>query len=553
MLTALALIARLMALAILLGGGVALWTVVAPTRASDGQTQSLTLNPFRAQIAQACGLGATPTMMANNVSALAFPFNGNYAQEQIAGQFALDYPVNTPITFAENFSRVPFAPSPNSFQWQWNFGDGSPLTNGVTVTHTFTQTGTYTVESDTYDTVSKSWSQFDNAQIHIIPAAIPNPPVAKINALTPTEILGNQSITFDASGSHATVGSQLTYTWNFGDNTSATGERVKHQFVNVNGVGVVTLIATDARGAKSTASVNIAVGITLPGATGSVHASASSAHIKTPVNFNATRPNDPAGLQGTPKLVSVTWDFGDGTKPLVTQTPGATHAYAKAGNYHVAVVFVFTDSNVYVETTNVAITLAPAATTSSGGGAHWLLIGGGSLALLVVIGIAAYYWLAQQRRQHMEQLALARRQAARQRNALPRRGAPGGMPAQRTGNRGYPPGNTQTRQGASVPAARRLASDMPGQSGQYARRAPGAYGPRDPREPQRAPVSGASGSYPARRPGSGTSGRQGVPGSASGPRYSAPNSPSWPAGRPGGPRPMRPSNLRDYANDPDET
>ncbi len=495
---------RLAVLAILLGGGVALWAGLTPALTSAGQTNGLPLSPFRAQTALACGLGAAPTMMANNIAALAFPFNGNYVQEQIAGIFAYDFPVNQPITFTENFSRVPFAPSPSSFQWQWNFGDGSATASGVKVTHTFTQTGTYTVESDTYDQTAGQYSPFDNAQIHIVAASIPNPPVAKARALTPTEILANQSITFDASGSHAVVGSQLTYTWNFGDNTSATGERVTHQFV-VSGVGVATLIVTDARGAKSTASVNIAVGG--PGAT--IHADATSAHTNTAVGFTAAEPALPNGPQGAAKLLSVTWDFGDGTAPLITQTPSASHSFARAGKYRIAVQFVNTDSSVYVAALTVQVTLAPVVkvSSSSAGGSHWWLVIGGALVLLVVIAVSVYLWLAQQRRQR---LALAQ-QRVRARPGGTRRNPQGqyGRPNPGSGNMGASRGNTAMRQGTPTPAARRLAPDAPprssgnqspqsGQLGQYGRRAP---------------MSGAPNAYPTRGQGAQQSvtGRQSLP------------------------------------------
>jgi PKD repeat protein len=538
-------ILRLALLAMLLGGGVALWAGLMPALTNNGRTTHSPLNPFRTQTALACGLGATPTMMANNIAALAFPFNNNYVQEQIAGVFAYDYPVNQPITFTENFSRVPFAPNPSSFQWQWNFGDGSAFANGVTVTHTFTQTGTYIIESDTYDPTAKQYSPFDSAQIHIIAAAIPNPPVAKARALTPTEILANQSITFDASGSHAVVGSQLTYTWNFGDNTSATGERVTHQFVNVNGVGVVTLIVTDARGAKGTASINIAVGQS--GA--SIHPDATSAHVNAAIGFTAVEPTLPSGPQGTAKLLSVTWDFGDGTAPLTTQTPTASHTFTKQGNYRVAVQFVNTDSSVYVAALTLRVTAAPTVKVSSSGsgGSHWWLLIGGTLALLVVIAISVYRWLAQQRR---EQLALAR-QHAHGRLAGARRNPQGqyGRLDPRMGNMGAPRGNTAMRQGVSAPAARRLVPDAParssgGQAGQFGQTS--QYG-------QRVPLSSTSNSYPSRGQGAqqGATGRQSLPrrpgtpdgsNAASGQRQSPPN-------RPGGQQPPRRRHLYDYSDE----
>ncbi|HUY78993.1 MAG TPA: PKD domain-containing protein [Ktedonobacterales bacterium] len=476
---------RAAALAIVLGVGMALWVGVAPALPGlSGAASSQTGGSLRAQIAQACGIGAAPTMMANKVAALAFPFNGNYQQEQYAGIFPLDYPVNQPITLYEDFSRVPFAPSPSSFTWRWDFGDGSATGSGVTVTHTFTQTGTYVIASDTYDAVSKTWALFDNAQIHVVANSVPNPPVAKATALTSPSILVGQSITFDGAGSHAVVGSKLTYTWNFGDNTSANGERETHTFTT-NGIGSATLIVTDARGAQSMATISIAVGTA-----GSLRANASSGQTGTALSFNAVEPNLPAGPTGPTQLISVGWDFGDGTAALTTKTTGAAHSFAKAGTYTVAARLLNTDSSVYVAKLTVTITPAPG---GAGGGSRVWLLGGGALALLVVIGAALYFWLAQQRK-----LALAQRRAARNR--------PGGRGG--AGQPGQPRGRPNPhlgRQGPPIPAGRRLAPDRPGMPGASgsgsASRAPGGSAAGGyPARPRGGAPNGANGDYPQRPP-----------------------------------------------------
>ena len=58
------------------------------------------------------------------------------------------------------------------------------------------------------------------------------------------------SVRFDAAGSHAQVGSTLTYFWNFNDGATATGPQATHTFA-APGKGFVALIVTDGRGARA--------------------------------------------------------------------------------------------------------------------------------------------------------------------------------------------------------------------------------------------------------------------------------------------------------------
>ncbi|MEO7002077.1 MAG: PKD domain-containing protein [Ktedonobacterales bacterium] len=445
---------------LLLGGGLTVWSLVSSATISlDAPTQG--------HVAWACGLGSTPTMVANNAPALAFPLPPNVSSDLPAGQFALNYVMNQPIAFHEDLSRVPGAPDPNSLQWRWNFGDGTGWVQGVKVTHTFATSGVHTVESDIFDTTSNAWTLLDNAQMRIIGASVPNPPVAVAHALTTPVIGANGSITFDASGSHATVGSQLTYLWNFGDNTSATGSHVTHQFTSP-GQGIVALIVTDARGAKAVATINVLIVIALP--TAKVSASATSAAAGSAISFDASGsqpPPDPANDQ----LTKFSWNFGDGTASQTTQQPTISHTFEKAGTFTVTAQAIDQQGAAGAGTIKVTIT-GVAGGMTSGGGANWLLIGGFGV-LLLVVAVAAYLWIERQReaqilqqRQMAQEMARVRRANRVNRPANGQRG-----PSPRTGNQDGP------HQGAS------------GAYGGYGpnsgpQRPPRPQGPQGPQGPQ---------------------------------------------------------------------
>ena len=421
----------MLTMVMLLGGGLTLWSLV------SGAPSGL-YAPTQGRTLWACGLGATPTMIANNAPALFYITQANVNSNQPAGQFALDYVAHQSIAFHEDLSNVPGAPDPNSLQWRWNFGDGSGIVQGVKVNHAFTTSGTYTVESDIFDSSSNAWTLFDNAQIHVIAAAIPNPPVAVAHAVTSSIIATNGAITFDASGSHAVVGGQLSYFWNFGDNTSATGARVTHRFP-APGQGVVALIVTDARGAKAVATINAHIVIALP--TAKVSASATSAAAGTAISFDASGsqpPADPANDQ----LTQYGWNFGDGTPTQTTQAPTVSQTFEKAGTFTVTAQAIDQQGAAGVATIKVTITGVVGGITSGGGGANWLLIGGGFGALLLVVAVAAWLWIERQReaqilrqRQLAQEMVRARRAnhvnpvnrpANGQRGLAPRQGNPGG-------------------------------------------------------------------------------------------------------------------------------
>lgn len=224
---------------------------------------------------------------------------------------------------------MPSAPDPTTIKWQWNFGDGSAMSNLQKPTHTYTRPGTYTIVVSVYEPLSGQWGIFDNAIMHVISAPFSNPPVAQARALTPTVITIDQKITFDATGSHAVVGSTLHDSWNFGDNTVVSGAKVTHLFKQA-GRGFVTLTVTDARRAKAIAQVGVV--IIEPAQAAIVSASPTSATVGASISFDASKTTPPAD-----EPVAVAWDFGDGAPLVTTSTPTVAHTYQKAGTYSVTV------------------------------------------------------------------------------------------------------------------------------------------------------------------------------------------------------------------------
>jgi PKD repeat protein len=361
-------------------------------------------DPFRPSVAYACGLGDTQTMDANGAPALFYPVVGNVPKNQPIGIFALDYVAHTPITFAEDLSRMRGAPPPETLKWRWNFSDGSGWLSGVAPAHTYKAAGTYNVYSQIFDTSSNTWTDFDSAQIHVIATQATNPPTAKATS-SATSIEIGADVTFDASGSQSADGSALTYLWNFNDGETATQPKVTRKF-GAPGQGFVALIVTDKRGAKAVATIDVVIVPELPKAALSV--SPTTAAAGATVSFDASQSTAPSNPPGD-TLIRYQWDFGDGSPIATTNTPTTTHVFSAAGTYTVKVGAIEQSGAMSVASQTITIVAAGAGVGGSNGGVNWLLLAVGVVALLA--GAALGYMAWQGRR---ERMALVRQRSRAQ-------------------------------------------------------------------------------------------------------------------------------------------
>lgn len=375
-------------------------------------------------VARACGLGAGPTMLANSTPALLYPVTTN--TNQPVGIFAPDYTMGQAITFTEDLSRVPGAPAPNTLKWRWKFGDGTETTGEIASKHMFAKPGTYDVYAQIFDTSSNIWTDLDSAQIHVIAALPANPPVARATA-TAQVVQSGGNVTFDASGSSSPIGSPLSYLWNFGDGFTDTHARVTHQFVIQNGKGFVSLVVTDARGARGVATLNIVVPQII------LFANPSHANAGASVAFDATdyaAQNAQSGGQAGGGPSGYTWDFGDGTPTQTTAQPTISHTYKAAGTYVATAQVSDSEGGGPLEAVTVVIAAPPN---------PLLLFGGSALALLALLAIGAFAFRAYQRRRALEEQRRMALELARARRVGPARPR-GQAPRPPRGHRDDPPG-----------------------------------------------------------------------------------------------------------------
>ncbi|MCB9647003.1 MAG: PKD domain-containing protein [Deltaproteobacteria bacterium] len=148
-----------------------------------------------------------------------------------------------PITFDASGS---VDPDGTIATYAWDFGDGTTGT-GLTVTHTFTGGTDRTVTLTVTDNAGAVDVDTTFVEVNLPPIAEAGPP--KFG--DPGEI-----ISFTAAGSSDSDGTIVTYAWDFGDGTSASGQSVSHQY-GAGGTYTVTLTITDDDGAVATDTTTV--------------------------------------------------------------------------------------------------------------------------------------------------------------------------------------------------------------------------------------------------------------------------------------------------------
>ena len=241
------------------------------------------------------------------------------------------------VTFDASAS---YDPDGTIVSYAWDFGDTTTGTGEIT-THTYADDGTYTVTLTVTDNDGLSDATSEDITV------LNRPPVAIFTESAEIVDTG-ESITFDASESHDPDGGIVSYEWDFGDGTSATGMVVDHSYVD-DGAYLVTLTVTDDDGATNSASATKTVLNRPPVAM--FTESASDVHVGEVIYFDASASNDPDG-----SIMSYFWDFGDATTATGVEVE---HAYDAEGTY--TVTLTVTDDDGATDTATAIKTVSPPA------------------------------------------------------------------------------------------------------------------------------------------------------------------------------------------------
>lgn len=246
-----------------------------------------------------------------------------------------------------SFTDLSSDPSHAIGGWSWNFDTASgagPTSTAQSPTHTFPAAGTYQVKLHAIDAFGATDSIMQSVTVSA--GGTSNAPPTASFTVNCTDL----SCTFDGAGSSDSDGTISSYSWNFGDGTTATGARVSRTYAG-SGTYTVTLTVTDNVGATNSTDKSVTV---------------SAANVAPTASFSFNCSGLTCSFDGTPStdsdgtISSYAWNFGDGT----TAT-GATvsRTYASSGTYTVSLTV--TDSGGATGGTSQSVTVsAPAGAIS---------------------------------------------------------------------------------------------------------------------------------------------------------------------------------------------
>jgi PKD repeat protein len=203
--------------------------------------------------------------------------------------------------------------------YTWDLGDGTAA-GGVDVAHRYSAAGSYQVTLTVTDDGGLSDSATQTVQID---EPVTNlPPAAIISGLT--NGLVGETLSFSGVNSADEDGRIVSYAWDLGDGTAAGGVDVAHSY-SAAGSYQVTLTVTDDGGLSDSAVQNVQVNEPNQPPRAVISGPASGL-VEETLSFSG------AGSTDDGRIVSYTWDLGDGTTGSGVDV---TQAYKAAGSYQV--------------------------------------------------------------------------------------------------------------------------------------------------------------------------------------------------------------------------
>ena len=221
--------------------------------------------------------------------------------------------------------------------YTWSFGDGT-ATTGTTGTHSYANTGFYTVTLTVFDNDGATDECKYTLFVKDLVNGSPVSPVATFTKSAETVNI-DETVSFDASESYDSDGSIVSYTWDYGDGNTATGVTADHAY-SEEGTYTVTLTVTDNDGLTDATTTTITATTTSTQNQSPVASFTESKQTVSrgeSIHFDGSESHDPDG-----SIVSYTWDYGDGnTATGVT----ADHAYSEEGTYTVTLTVTDDDGD----------------------------------------------------------------------------------------------------------------------------------------------------------------------------------------------------------------
>ncbi len=241
----------------------------------------------------------------------------------------------------------------SAFDFNWSFGDGVDAT-GQSVSHSFTQGGSYTVTLHASDSGGRT--AVDSVVIEVTGN---DPPLIAVSAV-PTG--GIAPLDVDLRCEVAQGEGPFSFVWQFGDGHAASVQHPEHTF-DEPGVYSVVVLATDATGETVSAITQITVGSDFtPGL--QISAAPMSGIAPLEVQFDST-------VHGGNEPLTYAWDFSN-DQQIDAEIPTPRHLFETAGEYPVRLSLTDADGDQVEDTLTVTVsedtspTVTATATPESG-------------------------------------------------------------------------------------------------------------------------------------------------------------------------------------------
>lgn len=216
--------------------------------------------------------------------------------------------------------------------YEWDFGDGSPVSNEFEPSHTYVEPGLYTVQLISMDSLSCNLA--DTAYVDIA-VSVPQDFFPSFDYVVDCE-------TFTIVTENTTEAPWLEYEWNMGDGTVLEGENVTHVYAE-EGEYVITLFAEDVGCiADEEFQETVIIGAQV---IAEVDLDGLESCGEATIDFN-----------NLSNGVSYEWDFGDNTPAVTDENP--THTYTAPGQYEVTLTAVDLETCNQEDQTTVTVTVS---------------------------------------------------------------------------------------------------------------------------------------------------------------------------------------------------
>jgi len=217
----------------------------------------------------------------------------------------------------------------NIVNYEWDFGDGSQLQVGRSVSHVYNEPGFYTVTL----TIREDSGKEASTTVEVEAKGVSTVPEARITTDPPADIdefLNGEipfKVSFDGSASTDPDEDIVEYEWDFGvDTASQVGQKVEFTYEQ-EGTYTVTLTVRDSEDQESSAEMTVEV--VEPGVRAVINAMPEEGTAPLTVEFDGSTSSAFRG-----RIVSYEWDFGDGSAPTITGAK-ITHKYDQVNTYTV--------------------------------------------------------------------------------------------------------------------------------------------------------------------------------------------------------------------------